>query len=237
MDSTSYKPYQLSIRLQSDGFSLCITDEDLSVLSTKKGKINLLKLNEEELVEEFKLLFETDIKYKTTILVIENEQYTLVPEFFTSNDAYMDLMKFQHPDFDINTNTIFNKGIDSVKSNLIFGCPAKIVSAIKKVFSNIEISHTIVDFLENIENSNGVFVALGNKKIDLAVVAQSKLLLLNTFSYSSNEDILYHLLNIMYTLKLQAEMRQLSIYTHQNELELQSMLAKHIPNTTIIQSK
>lgn len=233
----SYKPYQLSIRLQSDGFSLYILDEDLSVLSTKKGKVNLLKLNEEELVEEFKLLFETDIKYNTTELIIENEIYTLVPEFFTASDSYIDLMKFQHPDFDINSSIIFNKVSANLKINLIFGCPTKIVNAIKKVFNNTEISHSIIEFLRNIENSNGVFVALGNAKIDVAVVAESKLLLLNTFTYSSNEDILYHLLNIMYTLKLQPEMRQLSIFTQQNESDLQNLLVKHIPNTTIIQSK
>ncbi|MBV5343771.1 DUF3822 family protein [bacterium] len=231
------KPYQLSIRLQSDGFSLSILDDGLSVLSTKKGKINLLKLNEAELVDEFKLLFESDIKYNTSELIIENELYTLVPQFFTGNDSYIDLMKFQHPDFDINTNIIFNKVSDNLKTNLIFGCPAKIIKAIKKVFDNIEISHSIVEFLESFENNNGVFVALGNTKIDVAVVSDSKLLLLNTFTYSSNEDILYHLLNIMYTLKLQPEMRQLSIFTQQNESDLQNLLVKHIPNTTIIQSK
>jgi len=231
------KPYQLSIRLQSDGFSLYILDDGLSVLSTKKGKLNLLKLNEEELVEEFKLLFETDIKFSTSELIIENELYTLVPDFFTGNDSYIDLMKFQHPDFDINSNIIFNKVSANLKTNLIFGCPAKIIKGIKKVFDNIEISHSIVEFLRNIENNNGVFVALGNTKIDVAVVSESKLLLLNTFTYSSNEDILYHLLNIMYTLKLTPEMRQLSIFTHQNEPELQNLLVKHIPNTTIIQSK
>jgi hypothetical protein len=233
----SYSPYHLSIRLQSDGFSLSILDEGLSELSTKKGKINLFKLNEEELIEEFKLQFETDIKHNTSELIIENELYTLVPEFFTGNDSYIDLMKFQHPDFDINSNIIFNKVSANLKTNLIFGCASKTVNAIKKAVGNIEITHSIVEFLGNIENSNGVFVALGNSKIDVAVVAESKLLVLNTFTYSSNEDILYHLLNIMYTLKLQSEMRQLSIFTHQNEPELQNLLVKHIPKTTIIQLK
>lgn len=230
----SVKSYYLSIRLQSDGFSLFIHDDEQAVFSSKTGKINLFKLNEDELVEEFKRLFETDINYISAEFIIENNLYTLVPDFLNGNDS--DLIKFQHPGFDLQENTIFNKNIGKMKSTLIFGCPTKIVNAAKKVFSKIEFSHGIAVFLGKVVNNSGIFVAFESGKIDLAVVSDKELSLLNTYSFTSNEDILYHLLNIMYTMKLQAENRQLHIFSSQNREELLKLLSKHIPNTTIIQS-
>lgn len=236
MDSTSYTPYKLSIRLQSDGFSLSVYDKELSTLTTKKGKINLLKLNEEELVPEFKHLFETDINCENVELILENDFYTIVPDFFSEDDTFVELMKFQHPEFDSKNSVIYSRIFGNLKTKLIFSCPTKLKNAISKTFNKVTILHTVVELLER-TNNNGIFVTLGSSKIDVSVVSENKLQLLNSYTYSSNEDILYHLLNIMYTLKLQAEMRELKIFTHQNRPELQDLLVKHIPNTTIIQLK
>ncbi len=236
MDSTSYTPYKLSIRLQSDGFSLSVYDSELAILTSKSGEINLLKINEEELVQEFKHLFETDINCDNVELILDNEFYTIIPDFFGDVDIFVALMRFQHPEFESNNSVIYSKQFVNLKTNLIFSCPLKLKNAINKTFTKVTILHAAVELLDR-ANNNGIFVALGSTKIDLAVVSENKLQLLNSYTFSSNEDILYHLLNIMYTLKLQAEMRELKIFTHQNRPELQNLLVKHIPNTTIIQLK
>ncbi len=231
----SDKAYQLSIRLQSDGFSLSIRDEEKSVLSTKNGKINFQKLNEEELTTEFLSQFETEINYNTVEITVENELYTLVPEFFNENDTYHTLLKFQHPDFDTKENLVLNKTIGNLKTNLIFGCPTKIVNAINKVFSNCQLTHTIVEFLEHVDGVNGLFVSMRSAKMDVAIISDDRLLVVNTYAFSSSEDVLYHLLNVMYTLKLQADKLRLNIFSNQVQPELQKLLTKHIPNTTFLQ--
>lgn len=236
MDSMSYTPYNLSIRLQSDGFSLSVYDKDLSILTSKNGKINLQKLNEEELVQEFKNLFETDINCKNVEIVLDNDSYTIVPDFFNDNETLVELMKFQHPEFDSKNNIIFSTTIPDYKTTLIFSCPVKLNNAIKKNFDKVTISHSIVKLLDN-TTSSGMTMTLGDTKIDVAVVSENQIQLLNSYSYNSNEDILYHLLNIMYTLKLQVELRDLKIFTYQDKPELQNLLVKHIPKTTIIQLK
>jgi len=233
----SYNPYKLSIRLQSDGFSLSVHDEELSTLSTKNGKINFLILNEEELVQEFKTLFETDLNCENAELIIDDKFYTIVPDFFNDNETYTELMLFQHPGFDSKTTIIFNKIIDELNTNLIFSCQSKIINAINKTFKNVSISHTMVEFLEQIKYSSGIFLKQGKFAIDIAVKSENSLQLLNSYSYNCNEDILYHLLNIMYTLKLQADVRKVYIFANSDNAELQNLLTKHIPNTNFIQSK
>jgi len=231
----SDNPYQLSIRLQSDGFSLSIRNEEKSVLSTKNGKILFQKLNEEEITVEFRQQFETEINYNAVEITLENDFYTLVPDLFGETDDNLTLLKFQHPDFDTKENIVLNKMIGNLKTNLIFGCPTKIVNAIKKVFSNYQLSHTIVEFLNLVNGANGVFMSMRGSKMDIAIISDNSLLVANTYAFSSNEDVLYHLLNVMYTLKLQADKHQLNIFSNQDHPELQKLLIKHIPNTTFLQ--
>jgi len=193
-------------------------------------------LNEVEIANQFKLHFEPEIFYSNVELITDSKYYTLIPELFADTQTCEALLKFHHPDFESNKYVIHSNGFPALKANLIIACPLKIENAISSVFGKTNISHNIIHFLNRIETNQGIYMSVHSTNIDIAVVSENGLLLLNTYSYSSNEDILYHLLNIIYTLKLQANMRQLIIFNQQQNPALQSLLIKHIPNTTIIQS-
>ncbi len=238
-NNQSYTPYKLSIRLKSDGFSLCIYDNELSTHSSKTGKIDFSTLNESELIDSFQLQFETAIGYKHTELIIENDFFTIIPKSFFELQDYAALLKFQHPTFDTNIYNTFSSQISALNVNLVFACPTKITKAISSVFRDIQISHTIVEFISAVQNLNedGMFVSVKDKKMTVAVIANSNLQLLNSYEFSTHEDILYHIMNIIENLNLQPTKEKLTILSNQTEPELQLLLTKYLPNTTLLKTK
>lgn len=238
-NNQSYTPYKLSIRLKSDGFSLCIYDNELSILSSKTGKIDFSSLNETELIDSFELQFETTIGYKYTELIIENDLFTTIPKSFFETQDYAALLKFQHPTFDANKYNIFSSQISPLNVNLVFACPTKITNAISSVFSDVQISHSIVEFINTVKNlnENGMFVSVKDRKMTIVVISNSDLQLLNSYEFSAHEDILYHILNVFENLKLQPTKEKLTILPNQAEPDLQLLLTKYLPNTTFLKTK
>ncbi len=239
MDNILNKTYKLSIRQNPDGFSLSIYDENQLVLSTKNISINYDTLTEEELTQRLKTLAETDINYREVKFIVTNNSYITIPDALFDSESYPELIKFQHPDFDTKNNTLFCTSINRFQVNVIFSCPVKIANAIKNTFGEVSFSNSVTELLNSAgaNNRNGINIMKnGKNKLEVVVVSNTGLQLANTFNVLTNEDILYHTLNVAELLRLTDDNRHITIFSENEEPELQSLIAKHLPDTVLIKT-
>jgi len=238
MDSNTGTSYKLSIRLKPDGFSLSIFDDTNTLLSTKNNHINFAKLNQEQLIYELKQLPESAINYQSTECIIDNTMYSLIPETIFDDTDFAELLKFQHTDFDTAKNLIFQLQLSHFRAKLLFGASRKVITAFQNIFPGLTIKHIISEFAHLLDNNtDGVFVFPEGQNIHTAVVDDHKLTLINSYTFKTNEDILYTLLTILESLNLNSHKVKLILITTEPLSELRSLLLIYIPNATVISTK
>lgn len=226
-DSTLSNQYSLSIRINSDGFSLAVIDESKALLSTKKVSALMNSLSTEEIIR----LINTEIQlnFKDLHLIYESDNYIFVPaSIFRSNEA-TDYLNFQQkPAKDEVTlyNTIPVWDIVN-----IFSIPANIPAALNQLFINTPIEQHVSYFLsEKVTNQHetSIYIWVRSKIMDTIVLKNGKLQLLNSFPYQTPEDFTYQTLNLVEQLSLDTDKCKVYLYNPDKKIDLQKTLEKYI---------
>lgn len=227
IDSTISNQYSLSIRINSNGFSLTVTDESNTLLSSKKVPTILTTLPAEEINRL--ISGEIQLNYKNIRLIYESDNYLFVPSaIFRSNEADCYLNFQQKPDKNeiILYNTMAAWDIVNV-----FSIPATIQTAVNQLFPNTVIEQHLSHFLiEKVRNNHesAIYIWVRSKIMDVIVLKNGKLQLLNSFTYQTPEDFTYHTLNIAEQLSLSIEKCKVFLYSNEKKPELAKLLENYI---------
>ncbi len=203
----------LSLQVECDGLSYCIVDMMRNQLVALR-KYSFPECDRtDELVSRVAGAFsdnETlDLPFRSTYVIYLTQHSTLVP------DAYFDAahagryLLHNHPAL-YDHAPHFNH-IAPLKTWNLFSIPSSLESVITSQFSNAVLVHQATPFLtlmfQNRHAARQPLVAAGLNQgfFDVAVYHQDKLQLYNSFQYGNEKDLLYFVLFVTRSLKLEPE--------------------------------
>ncbi|OFY21664.1 MAG: hypothetical protein A2W98_03285 [Bacteroidetes bacterium GWF2_33_38] len=199
-----------------DGFSFCIFDsvrDKFIALYHKQLNVNNMSIEDyckelNSFIENEDVLFQR--KYKKVKVLYYTEKFTFVPTpLFDKNN----LNKYISLNFDTNnTERLMINELHNAEAVNIFSVSEKKIQLLEAYFANVKIYHQSLPVVETslvtYKNKTKVFkviVDVHDNSFDLLVIKGRKLILFNTFSYSTDDDFSYFILLVYEQLKLNPE--------------------------------
>lgn len=207
----------LSIQISLSGLSFCILQRDTNTISNLT-EINFgKKLNYLVLLDHLKNALEANPNlqetFDTVTVVHDNEIANLVPMPLFDEDHLADYLKFNSKilksDYIATDDIVLN---DSVNVYVPF---TNINNFVYDTFGEFTFKHVSSVLIENIllieKNADApkVYVNVGQNHFEIIVVDKAKLLLYNTFDFTTKEDFIYYILFTTEQLNLNPETFQL----------------------------
>ena len=224
---TSNASYSLSLLIDSEGFSLSVFDKSESMLTSKRVNAGLSDLSLEEVISLIEA--ETQLNFKNINISIESNTYVIIPMDLFRIEEAADFLFLEHKPSKTDS-ILFNK-IPELGIVDVFSIPGKIHEAISQLFPAAEITHHLSRFIsENVrfQPENCVYCYPRNKTVDIVVTKNSKLLLINSFSYQTPEDFLYFTLNVYEKLSMDIHNLPVYLFNPLKKSELETLLAKYL---------
>ena len=204
---------ELSIQISLSGLSFCILNKDSNTVNVLKEVFFDKKLNPLEILDKLKEQFKTESDLNNTFskvfVIHDNDLSTLVPKPLFNEDFLADYLKFNskilQSDFitydSITINDSVNVYVPYINiNNFIYD---QFGSFTFKHVSTILIEHLLL--IEKDSNIPKVYVNISNNHFEMIVINKTKLLLYNTFDYSTKEDFIYYILFTAEQLELDPE--------------------------------
>ena len=207
------KDIALSIQFSLDGFSFCVSD-----IQTKKDlffteyEFNTTQNSPEDLLKEIKLIFKSDanlqLEYSSVKVIHQNNLATLVPNNYFDENSLTNYLSY-------NIKTLKNDfitfdDISKLEVKNVYIPYVNINNYLFQNFGEFEYKHHHTVLLEKLIKTNNtkektVYVNVSKNTFDLIVLEGEKLILLNSFSYTSTEDFIYYILFTAEQLKMNTE--------------------------------
>lgn len=208
----SASDYTLSMQANSSGLSYCVYDTNSNhVILFRKHRFDQVIL-QSDLIRSINNVLESDItldlNYSKIKFLAYTRQSTLVPGAFFDEKHLRDYLKFNDGETEgiVFSNLLSHPGFYNV-----FCLPDDLVSQVTLFFKKVEFLSQTTAFLQHILKrqdallNQNVYVGLNPEFFDIACTGHGKLLLCNTFQYTSDTDLLYYILYVYNCLNLKPE--------------------------------
>ncbi len=207
----------MSIQLGLSGLSFCVLQKDTNTITALKQITFGKTLTPFEALDYLKTIFNTEAAlkqaFKTVTLIHDNALATLVPKPLFKEEAMADYLKF-------NTKILKSDFIahDYIASNDSVNVYVPYVNTnnyIFDTFGSFTFKHVSTILIESVlqleKNSKNVkvYVNVSSKHFEIVVVDKGRLLLYNSFTYSTKEDFIYYILFTTEQLGLNPELFEL----------------------------
>ncbi len=227
--------YKLSIQLALDGFSFLIFDSEKNRIVKEKEFLYTQKKNfydwlNENLAKEEVL----KKKYISTQILICTEKQTLVPKEFAKEDKEKDVLAINFPIG--KTEMILSENLDEIV--ILSAIDSELYNLVKGYFSEAK-WETIPLFLlkqqEQISKSWNIKVLLLNNRLHIMVSRNGKVQLYNSFSFQTEDDILYYVFYIFDNLDIPVTNSTIRLWGNQNYCKTTSTsLRNYHPDIQIV---
>lgn len=213
--NTNNKPtiLELSIQISLSGLSFCVLSiENRTIIALKSFDFEK-KGNPFEVLDRLKQLFNTETDLKHTFnavkIIHENDLSTLVPKSVFKEDCLADYLKFNSKilksDFIAYDTIAINNSVN------VYVPYVNINNFIYEKFGAFTYKHSSTILIESIlrdeEKSEipKIYTHISGDHFEMIIVENSKLILYNTFEYSTKEDFIYFVLFTAEQLKIDTE--------------------------------
>lgn len=202
------KTYSLSIRMSPDGFSLSVYSEDNDVLSSERHSAY-----NTDLIQRLGSVRASFPEFQSVSLITVADIYTLIPAIHFDPDKAKDFLQLQHPVL-TEASQVFHTYYQHAGSMLIYAFDKQAIKTVQSVFPQISIQHHLHQLLEANLDTTGEHISLWLRsgKVDCLASRGNSIQLLNSYSFQTEEDIVYHVLNILHHLHFDHETTQITIY-------------------------
>ncbi len=227
--------YHLSLQSGEDILSWCL-------LSVEQNKYLALetysysKTSEAELLAELKKSSWFSHVSSVSVAII-SDKITLVPEPIFDEKAKNNYSKFNFAP-DANQSALSAK-VRSAGCYAVFSVAQEKEKLYRKFFPGINILHAAMPLLESIlskdknENSEKAYINIRPKSFEIIISKGGALLFYNTFSYTTNEDVIYYLLFTFEQLKLNPENIALQLFGEVEKNDsVYSIIHKYVRNVS-----
>lgn len=232
--------YTLSIRYATDGLSFCIHDSNNRLLVFFFQPFNLE--GQDAVIAKVKKIMVEDallnLKYKKVFLLPCNKDKILLPAHAFDKNTLPDLYRIclqPHKN-----DTLLYRKIKITESYIVEALPRSFVNFLSSRYQSLCIVNSaypfIIQSLSNILfNTNHLFVDIHDQYFDLLLTRSNDVLLFNSFSYGSINDIVYYILNCLQQCNVSRDNLQTTLSGNLvNDPMLADRLGKYIPNLSIL---
>jgi len=227
MENSSENLNYLSIRINSDGFSLSVSEESGLLISTKTVSAQLFSLRAEEIVSILKP--ETELNCGKINIICETDHYIFVPTPFFKPEEAPHFVALQNK-LAKNERVLYNV-IPMWDTVNIFTIPAALLQALVQLFPEQSIEHHMSSFLNTVKQSRqdeSIHVWARAKMVDIILLKAGKLQLINSYSYQTPEDFTYHTLNVAEQLAIDTEKCPLYLWNAEKQPEAGKLLNNYL---------
>ena len=205
--------YNLLIALDQNSAACCLVD----LKNQNYVAIEQVNFMNNQNIEQTFSLFENyfrssvfaGIKYKSVLVTLASEFFTIVPQALFVDTAAEDILRLNTPiTFDA---FILSNPINSIESTVIHAIPKVMNDGLKQLFGDFKIqAHVaplIIECMTQFKNSNEktLLAHIQNGHFELMVIENHKMTFFNSFKYVTTEDVAYYTLLVCETLKLNPE--------------------------------
>lgn len=236
IDPEKADQYILSIRIQPDGIYYTIHHPELSdffiskeIKSENHSRIDLSFIEKAIYAEPILLN-----PFKKTFIIVSNDHFTWVPEEFFDPEEENISYNYCFPG---DQSRVLSSSLKDKSAYLLFGLDKEIYGFIQRTFGNITYLHSIgilCEFFKELHperTTPEMYAHLQNKQLYLFCFDSSGLILANTFSCKTAEDIVYYILNVWEQLSMNQQQDRLSLMINMaNPEQVNSILKKYIKN-------
>ena len=241
------KDITLSIQFSLDGFSFCTINTDSKEKSLFKKYTFEKTLNSpEELLNKIKSIFKNDanlqqLEFAKVEVIHENNLSTLVPETYFDENSLNEYLKY-------NIKTLKNDfitfdEIPEIKAHNVYIPYVNINNYLFQNFGEFEYQHHVSILLKKLRlvhntDKKVMYINVEKRTFNIIILESDKLILSNSFSYTSKEDFLYYILFVAETNQLNTE--EFNLYflgDITSDSELYKITYKYIKNILFLESK
>ena len=237
----------LSIQFSLDGFSFCIFHKDSKTFTALYDyKFQEINNSPQKLLENISSIFDKEEllqkKYDSVNISHINELATLVPKSLFDEKKIKDYLRFNTKIFKhdyLVYDEIINQDIVTVYVPYV-----NINNFFIDRFGGFEFKHYSHILIENLLSIYKyslvphVFAHVHNNHFELIVIADKKLQLYNTFTFSTKEDFIYYVLFTCEQLKLNPEKFEFILLgSVEKDDELYKIAYKYIRNVSMIENR
>ncbi|MEA4974166.1 MAG: DUF3822 family protein [Paludibacter sp.] len=224
------KSYSLSIRMSPDGFSLSVYSEDNDLLSSERHSID-----NADLTQCLGSVCASLPGFKSVSMVIVTDTYTLIPAILFDADKAKDFLQLQHP-VQTETSQVLHTYYQHVGSMLIYAFNKQAIKTVQSVFPQLSIQHHLHQLIEANQQATGeqLSIWLRPGKVDCLASRGNSIQLLNSYPFQTEEDIVYHVLNILHHLHFKLETIQITIYRETDiSIQPENILRNYFPSVNL----
>lgn len=232
--------YILSIRYATDGLSFCVHDFNNRLLVFFFQPFNLE--GQDAVIAKVKKIIVDDpvlnLKYKKVFLLPCNKEKILLPAHAFDKNTLPDLYRLclqPHKN-----DTLLYRKIKLMESYIVEALPRSFVSFLSGRYPSLCIVNSaypfIIQSLSNILfNTNHLFIDIYDQYFDLLLTRSNEVLLFNSFSYGSINDIVYYTLNCLQQCNVTRDNLQTTLSGNLvNDPMLADTLGKYLPNLSVL---
>ena len=202
--------YHLSIQFGLDGLSFCTLD-GIQKKYVQLAHQPIVSNDPSFLVKHIRNFYEENEnlnnEYKSTHIIFATPKASLIPPSYFQQKKTAEVIDLN---FGKTTNeTILNSGIPPFSGELVFRLPSRLSDFIKEQHPQTKITHECAPFIWNANNSihtdNFMAVLIRKDYVWLIYIAKNQAIFINSFSYQTDDDILYFIMNVFSSLEVSPE--------------------------------
>jgi len=244
-DLNNLNESHLSIQLSLDGFSFCIINKTLNEVTalytyTFPNNSPTPEKHLENVVEVFSKEKLLNRRYHTVNITHVNELSSLVPKAFFVPEQIKSYIKYSSKVYK-NDYIVHDPLVNHDMMN-VYVPFVNINNFLLEKFGAFEYKHFSTVLVENLMNTYKfserphMFVNICDEHFEIVIIANSKLLLYNSFKYKTKEDFIYYVLFTAEQLKLDTEKFEM-IFSGEidKESELYKIAYTYIRNISLIE--
>lgn len=237
----------LSIQFSLDGFSFCIFHKDSKTFTALYDyRFQEINKSPQKLLENISSIFDKEEllqkKYDSVNISHINELATLVPKSLFNEKKIKDYLHFNTKIF--NHDYLVHDEIINQDMVTVYVPYVNINNFFIDQFGSFEFKHYSHILIENLLSIYKyslvphVFAHVHNNHFELIVIADKKLQLYNTFTFSTKEDFIYYVLFTSEQLKLNPEKFEFILMgSVEKDDELYRIAYKYIRNVSMIENR
>ncbi|MDR2011017.1 MAG: DUF3822 family protein [Bacteroidales bacterium] len=210
---------KLSILITQDGLSYSL----YSVLENRYNTLVAKTFSQKDnYIEEIKKILTeeelTNKDFKQVNIVVSGNRTTIIPNVLFSKNEYE---KIYYLNFGVPENqNIYYSQMPKSANTLIYSADKALINMLDNIFLKYSLYSHAEPFVESNFTKNKisenrdktkVFIQVFENFTDILVFKNEKILLYNTFKYKTNNDLLYHIINVFEQLKLSPEETEVSL--------------------------
>ncbi|MEH6512280.1 MAG: DUF3822 family protein [Maribacter arcticus] len=211
---------KLSIQVSLNGLSFCVADTVVQKLLLSDSVDFVEEKNPMLVLDELKKLFQVhqlnNMEFDEVVVVHQNTLFGLVPKSLFNADHLFEYLKFNTKV--LGTDVLSYDIVENHELVNVYVPYMNINNYIYELFGEFTYMHNGTVLLQSLMNNQTqnqetiCYVHVSKSQLDITVLDQRKLLLYNSFLYSTKEDFAYYLLFVLEQLELDPKTASVKLF-------------------------